>query len=57
MIDGVKVDLDNVTNDGARGTYSFSDKGQHTVSLTVANIHGKVTTVDKTFDVTSLLTV
>jgi PKD repeat protein len=57
LIDGVKVDLDNVTNDGARGTYSFADKGQHSVSLTVANAYGKVTTIDKTFDVTSLLTV
>jgi immune inhibitor A len=43
--------------DGAMGSYTFAEKGSHTVSLTVSNPNGKVSTTDKTFEVTSTLTV
>ena len=56
-IDGEKVLLDNQTKDGAVGTYTFTEKWSHTVSLTVANAYGKVKTTDKTFDIASTLTV
>jgi PKD repeat protein len=55
VIDGEKVGLTDASGDESKGYYSFSSKGQHTVSLTVANSYGKVTTIDKNFDVTSLL--
>lgn len=56
MIDGNKVTLDNPEKGGAIGKYTFTDKGSHTVSVVVSNVYGKVTTVDKTFEVTSTLT-
>lgn len=56
-IDGDTVALDNSEKDGAIGTHMFNEKGTHTVSLTVANKYGKVKTVDKTFDVSSTLSV
>ncbi len=57
VIDGEKVELDNSGKDGAMGSYTFAEKGTHSVSLTIANPYGKVSTVDKSFDVTSTLTV
>lgn len=56
-IDGNLIALDNSEKNGAIGTHVFSEKGTHTVSLTVANKYGKVKTVDKTFDVASTLAV
>lgn len=56
-IDGDAIALDNPEKDGAIGTHIFNEKGAHTVSLTVANKYGKVKTVDKTFDVSSTLSV
>lgn len=56
-IDGNQVNLDNPEKGGAIGTYTFSEKWPHTVSLTVANLYGKIKTVEKTFDVTSTLSV
>jgi PKD repeat protein len=57
LMDGEQVELDDITEEWAKGTYSFDKKGQHTVSLTVANAYGKVTTVEKNFTVSSLLMV
>lgn len=54
-IDGAKVDLDNQSHDGAKWTYVFDSIGTHSVSLTIANIYGKVTTVERSFEVKSLL--
>lgn len=56
-IDGEKVVLDNIENDGAKGTYTFDSKWTHRVSVTVANVFGKITTVENQFDVTSTLSV
>lgn len=56
-IDGEKVSLNDLGKDGALWHYTFKEKGTHTVSLTVSNGNGKVSTVDKTFEVTSTLTV
>lgn len=56
-IDKEKVSLDNIAKDWAIGSYTFSEKWTHTVSLTIANTYGKVKTIDKSFDVTSTLTV
>ncbi len=54
-IDGEKIELENIANDGARGTRAFDTIGPHTLALTVANAYGKVTTVERPFEVTSLL--
>jgi PKD repeat protein len=56
-LDWEKIELDNQSQDGAKWTYSFNEKGNHTISLTVANIYGKVKTQEKTFDVNSVLDV
>jgi PKD repeat protein len=56
-IDGEKVTLNDLQKNGAIGTYTFTEKWTHTVSLTVSNSYGKVSTVDKKFDITSTLTV
>lgn len=54
-IDGTKVTLDDLSNNGAKGTYTFTSVGNHTVSLTIANGYGKVANADQEFQVTSLL--
>lgn len=56
-IDGQTITLDNIENDWAKGTYTFDTKGNHKVSVVVANIYGKITTVETPFEVTSTLTV
>jgi PKD repeat protein/type IV secretory pathway VirB2 component (pilin) len=56
-LDGQKVELENITKDGARGTLTFDSLGNHTMSLTVANVHGKVASTERTFTVDSLLSV
>lgn len=56
-IDGTEINLDNPEKWGAVGSYTFTEKWPHTVALTVANIYGKVTTVEKNFEVTSTLSV
>ncbi len=56
-IDGEKVILDNQENDGAKGTFTFDTKGNHKVSVTVANVYGKITTTESQFDVTSTLSI
>lgn len=57
VIDGEKVELNDIQKEGAIWSYTFSEKGSHTVSLTITNAFGKVSTVDKTFNVTSTLTI
>lgn len=57
LIDGEKVELNDIQKEGAIGSYTFSEKWSHTVSLTITNAFGKVSTVDKTFNVTSTLTI
>lgn len=54
-IDGEKINLDNVANNGAKWTLVFNSVWPHTVSLTVANAYGKVTTVERQFEVQSIL--
>lgn len=54
-IDGNKVTLDNTSNEWAKWTLKFDSVGTHTVSLTVSNAYGKVTTVDRQFEVKSIL--
>lgn len=56
-IDGNPVSLDSIEKDGAIGTYSFSEKGNHVASLSVMNKYGKVKTVEKNFTVDSTLSV
>ncbi|MBX9809839.1 PKD domain-containing protein [Candidatus Gracilibacteria bacterium] len=56
-IDGEKITLDNIENDGAKGTYTFENKGKHSVSVTVGNVFGKITTVENQFEVLSTLSV
>lgn len=57
LIDWEKIELNDITKEGAIWTYSFSEKWAHTVSLTITNAFGKVSNVEKNFDVTSTLTV
>lgn len=54
-IDGQKIDLGSQKNNGAEWTYAFDTIGTHTVSLTVSNSYGKISTLEKEFTVTSLL--
>lgn len=56
-IDGNDVTLSNPDKWWAIGTYTFSEKWKHTVSLTVSNIYGKISTIDKDIQVLSTLTV
>ena len=56
-LDGQKADLANISENGAKGTVTFDTVGNHTVSVTVSNAFGKVTTTDKTFSVDSTLAV
>lgn len=56
-IDGERVTLDNRENDWAKWTYTFENKWSHTVSVTVANAYGKITTAESEFNVTSTLAV
>lgn len=56
-IDDEKVTLDNIENNWARWTYTFSNKWNHKVSLRVTNTYGKISTLEKQFDVTSILAV
>ncbi len=56
-LDGEKISLNNTENDGAKWSYTFDEKGTHTISVTVANIYGKITTIEKEFEVTSTLAV
>ncbi len=56
-IDGDQVSLNNIEKDWSIGNYSFNTKWTHTVWLTVSNTYGKITTIEKSFDVTSTLAV
>lgn len=56
-IDGNAVSLNNIEKDGAIGNYAFNTRWAHTVSLTVSNKYGKITTVERSFDVISTLAV
>jgi PKD repeat protein/type IV secretory pathway VirB2 component (pilin) len=56
-IDWEKVSLGNIENDGAKWNYTFDNKWTHTISVTVANTYGKITTVEKEFEVISTLAV
>ncbi len=56
-LDGQVVSLDKPEQDFSKWELTFDTKWTHTISLTVANIYGKVTTVEKTFEVVSLLSV
>ncbi len=57
LIDGEKIELNDITKEGAIWTYNFAEKWAHTVSLNLTNGFGKVSSMDKNFDVTSTLTV
>jgi len=56
-IDGERIDLDNKNTDGSRWTYTFDTTWTRTVSLTVSNSFWKVTTIERQFDVRSILSV
>lgn len=56
-LNGEKVTLDNLEQDGAKWTYKFDTVGTNTISLTIANKYGKVSTIEKTFEVKSVLSV
>ncbi len=56
-VDWALVDLDMSAKNGAMGYYTFSTLGEHSVSLTIANPFGKVTTVENKITVNSLLSV
>ena len=56
-IDDERVILDNLENNGAKWTYTFSSKWNHKVSLKVTNTYGKISTLEKQFDVSSILSV
>jgi PKD repeat protein len=57
IIDWEQVDLNDSLKEWAIWSYTFSEKWNHTVTLTVTNEFGKVTTVEKNFEVLSTLTV
>lgn len=50
-----KVTLDNVSEDGSKGTFTFPETGEAIVSVTVSNKYGKVDTQTQTFTVNSIL--
>lgn len=54
-VNNQRVELNNPTNNGARGELTFDSLGENTVSVTVTNPSGKVATAEQTFRVTSLL--
>ncbi len=56
-IDDKNISLDNLENDGSQWTYTFNAKWSHKISVTVANVYGKIKTVESQFDVTSILAV
>jgi PKD repeat protein len=56
-LDGEKVNLESSSADGAKWIMTFDSVGNHTISVTVANVYGKVKTIEKTFEVTSILDV
>lgn len=54
-LDGQKINLENPSDNESKWTLTFDSVGSHTISLTVANAYGKVTTTERTFEVTSIL--
>jgi PKD repeat protein len=56
-LDGEKVVLDDIRENGARGTMTFREKGKHTISLTINNAYGKTKTTEREFEVKSVLDV
>ena len=54
-INDQKILLQNTSNNGAKGTYTFDSTGEKEVSLTVSNKAGKVATVTQKFTVQSIL--
>jgi PKD repeat protein len=56
-IDGEKVTLDDESADSSFWKFKFDSIGAHTISLSVSNKNGKITTVEKPFTVNSLLSV
>ncbi|MBP9779181.1 PKD domain-containing protein [Candidatus Gracilibacteria bacterium] len=56
-LDGEKITLDNESADSSFGKYTFDSVGTHTISLSVSNKNGKITTVEKPFTVNSILSV
>lgn len=56
-IDGNDVTLSNQDKWWSIWTYTFSDIWNHTVSLTISNIYGKISTISKDIQVLSTLTV
>jgi PKD repeat protein/type IV secretory pathway VirB2 component (pilin) len=56
-LNGEKIILDNQKQDGSIWNLKFDSVWTHTISLTVSNAYGKIATTEKTFDVTSILSV
>lgn len=56
-LNGSLITLDDISHGGARGTLTFDSLGENTISVTVANAHGKIATAEQKFTVNSLLSV
>lgn len=50
-----ELDGTNADDRGSRGTLTFDTLGENTISVTVANAHGKIATAEQKFKVTSVL--
>ncbi len=56
-LNGERVTLDGTEGDGSQGTLKFDKIGTNTIALTVTNVYGKIKTIEKTFEVLSVLSV
>lgn len=56
-VDGRNVTLSQSSLENAKGYYTFSELGEHTISLSVTNPYGKVSTKEMKIQVNSLLSV
>jgi len=56
-LNGQAINLDNASDNGAKGSLTFENTGENTISVTVANTFGKIATAEQKFSVTSLLAV
>lgn len=54
-IDDKKIELENTSNNWAKGTYTFDSTGKYIVSLAIANKYWKAATATQNFEVRSTL--
>lgn len=54
-INGEKIELNNPSPSGDKGTYTFDATGEYTASVTVVNKYGKIAEAEQKFSVSSTL--